>query len=152
MSRAVVLLGGCWSSSLHRAQIGPIVQNIVVAGGLGGITTIEKYREQKMAPVKSDFHLLQQIQQTQNKTAKQHRDMMQDLIVPFFEETNDAMIDYIKKNLFKVAKPQPTRPWGPIVAHDHDLIVEMMALPAHVFNGEHLVLPRTRSPRNVDAK
>ncbi len=78
--------------------------------------------------------------------------MIQDLIVPFFGETNDAMINYIKQNLFKVAKPQPTRPWGPIVAHDYDFIVEMMALPAPIFNGEHLALPRTRSPRNVDAQ
>jgi hypothetical protein len=88
-SRAIILLGIRWSSSLHRAQVGPIIQNIVVDGGLGGIISAEQYSQQKMASVKGDFHLLQQIQQTQNKTQHQHRNMIQELIIPLFEETND---------------------------------------------------------------
>jgi hypothetical protein len=68
----------------------------------GGMTTAEQYNEKKIVSVKGDFHLLQQIQHTQNKNAKQNRNMIQDLIVPLFEGTNVAMLDYIKQNLFKV--------------------------------------------------
>jgi hypothetical protein len=81
VSRAVILLGMRWSSSPHLVQIAPIVQTIVVAAGLGGITTAE----QSNAGMKGDNHLLQQIQHTQNKTAKQRRDMIQKLTVPLFE-------------------------------------------------------------------
>jgi hypothetical protein len=108
VGRAMILLGVRWASSPHRAQVGPIVQNIVVTGGLDGIATAERYIELKMASVKGDFHVLQQSQQTQNRTAKQHRKMIRELVVPFFEETNDAMLDYVKLNLFNVAKPQQT--------------------------------------------
>ncbi len=68
----------------------------MVEGGLGGITSAKQYSQQKIASVKGNFHLLQQIQQTQNKTQHQHRNMIQELIVPLFEETND----YIKQSLF----------------------------------------------------
>jgi hypothetical protein len=68
----------------------------------------------KWASSRGDFHLLRQIQQTQNKTGKQHRDMIQELIVPLFEDSNDAMIDYNKKSLFKVDQPTKDSPWGPI--------------------------------------
>ncbi len=144
VSRAVILLGVRWASSLHRAQVGPIVQNIVVTS-LGGVTTTKRYNELKMASVKGDFHLLQQIQQTQNKTAKQRHNMIRELIVFLFKETNDAMINY-KVNLFNVAKPQQKHSWGPIVSPYHELLQEMMALPAPVINGEHPTLPRTCSP------
>jgi hypothetical protein len=106
MSRAKILLGIRWSSSLHRAQVGPIVQHIVVDGGLGGITSTEQYSQHTMASVKGDFHLLQQIQQTQNKTQHQHRNMIQELIIPFFEETNDPMVYYIKHSLLKLPSLQ----------------------------------------------
>ncbi len=52
--------------------VSPIVQRIVVASRLGGITSAEEYRDKKNAGLKSDFYVLQQMQQTQNKTAKQH--------------------------------------------------------------------------------
>jgi hypothetical protein len=141
LSRAIILLGIRWSSSLHRAQVGPIVQNIVVESGLGGITSAKQYSQQKMASVKGNFHFLQQIQQTQNKTQHQHRNMIQELIIPLFEETNDPMVDYIKQSLFKVDKPAPKHFCRPIVSPDHDFIQEMMHLPAPVVNGEHLALP-----------
>jgi hypothetical protein len=95
VSRAIILLGIRWSSSLHRAQVGPIVQNIVVEGGLGGITSAKQYSQQKMASVKGDFPLLQQIQQTQNKTHHQQRNIIQELIIPFFEETNGPTLSDI---------------------------------------------------------
>ncbi len=63
-----------------------------------------------MASVKGNSHLLQQIQHTQNKPVKQHRNMIHELIVPLFEETNYAMLDYMKKTLFKVDEPNLIRP------------------------------------------
>ena len=99
VSRLVVLLGIRWSSSLHRGQVGPIVQNIVVQGALAGVSTDAKYRELKAASVKGDFHFLQQIQQTQNKTAKQHRDKIQEIITALFEDTTDP-IQYVEKVYF----------------------------------------------------
>jgi hypothetical protein len=95
--------------------------------------------------VKGDFHLLQQIQQTQNKTAKQRHNMIRELIVFLFKVTNDAMINY-KVNLFNFAKPQQKYSWGPILSPYHELLQEMMALPAPVIDGEHPTLPRTCSP------
>jgi hypothetical protein len=140
VSRAIALLGICWSSSVHRAQIGPIVQSIVVQGGIGGIGSDAKYKELKSASVKGDFHLPKQIQQTQNKTAKQHRNKIQELIAALFEETTDPMLDEIKGDLFHVAAG------GPIVAHGHRVMVEMMALPAPAVNGVH-PSPHTASNR-----
>ena len=131
VSRAIALLGIRWSSSVHRAQIGPIVQSIVVQGGLGGIESDAKYKELKSASVKGDFHLLQQIQQTQNKTAKQHRDKIQELVAVLFEETTDPMLAAIKQDLFSVENG------GPIVPLDHRVITDMMALPAPPVNGVH---------------
>ena len=85
VSRIVCLLGIRWASSVQRGQISPIVQSIVVAARLGGITSVEQYKEKKVAGLKGDFYVLQQLQQTQNKTAKQRRDKAQALIAPFFE-------------------------------------------------------------------
>jgi hypothetical protein len=68
------LLGVRWQSSLFSGQVGPIVLYIVVQGGLAGIDSEEKYMECKAASVKGNFHLLQQIQQAQNMTVKQHHD------------------------------------------------------------------------------
>ena len=59
VNRLVVLLGFRWSSSLHRSQIGPIVQSIVVQGKLGGVDTDAKYITLKATGVKGDFHMLQ---------------------------------------------------------------------------------------------
>jgi hypothetical protein len=74
VSWLVNLLGNRWSSSLFRAQVSPIVQHLVVQNGLGGIDSCEKYSACKTATHKSEFYSLQSIQQTQNKTAKQHCD------------------------------------------------------------------------------
>ena len=78
--------------------------------------------------MKGDFHLLQQIQQTQNKTAKQHRDKIQELVAVLFEETTDPMLAAIKQDLFSVENG------GPIVSLDHRVITNMMALPAPPVN------------------
>ncbi len=88
VSRIVSYLGIRWASSVQRWQISPIVQSIVVAGGLGGITSVGQYKEMKVAALKGYYHVLQQMQQAQNKTAKGHRDAMLDTIAPFFEETS----------------------------------------------------------------
>ena len=61
-----------------------------------------KYKDMKAASVKGDYYLLQSIQHTQNKTAKKHRDKIQDLIVSFFEQTSDTMINSIDKENFGV--------------------------------------------------
>ena len=139
VSRLVVLLGIRWSSSLHRGQVGPIVQNIVVQGALAGVSTDAKYKELKAASVKGDFHFLQQIQQTQNKTAKQHRDKIQEIITALFEDTTDPMVNDIKKDLFDVPRG------GSIVPREHRVMAEMMALPLPVLNGVH------PSPHTPDA-
>jgi hypothetical protein len=59
VSWLVNLLGIRWSGSLCRGQVAPIVQHIVISNA-----------------AKSEFYFLQSIQQTQNKTAKQHSDKM----------------------------------------------------------------------------
>ena len=79
VSRIVCVLGIRWASSVQLGQISPIVQSIVVAARLGGITSAEQYKEKKVAGLKGDFRVLQKLQQTQNKTAKQHRDTAQAL-------------------------------------------------------------------------
>ena len=112
VSRIVCFLGIRWASSVQRAHIGPIVQSTVVAARLGGITSAEQYKEKKVAGLKGDFYVLQQLQQTQNKTAKQHRDTVQALTMQFFEESNDSMVDHIKASLFNVNKPPKGDPMG----------------------------------------
>ena len=87
--------------------------------------------------MKGDFYVLQQLQQTQNKTAKQHRDTAQALIEPFFEDSIDPMVDYIKANLFNVNKPPRGGLWGPIVPTDNPIMVDMMAQPPLTVNGVH---------------
>ena len=79
VSRIVCFLGIRWASSVQRGHISPIVQSTVVAARLGGITSAEQYKEKKVAGLKGNFYVLQQLQQTQNKTAKQHRDTAQAL-------------------------------------------------------------------------
>ena len=137
VSRIVCFLGIRWASSVQRGQISPIVQSIVVAARLGGITSAEQYKEKKVAGLKGDFYVLQQLQQTQNKTAKQHRDTVQALIMPFFEESIDSMVDHIKATLFNVNKPPRGGLWGPIVATDNPIMVGMMEQPPPTVNGVH---------------
>ena len=135
VSRIVCLLGVRWASSVQRGQISPIVQSIMVAARLGGITSAEQYKVKKVAGLKGDFYVLQQLQQTQNKTAKQHRDTAQALTMQFFEESNDSMVDHIKASLFNVNKPPKGEPWGPIVPPDNPIMVVMMDLPPPTVNG-----------------
>jgi hypothetical protein len=101
VSRLVSLLGVRWSSSLNRGYVGPLVQDIVVTGGIAGVDSDAKYKDMKASSVKGDFYLLQSIQHTQNKTAKKHRDKIQDLIVSFFEKTSDTMINSIKRSFLE---------------------------------------------------
>jgi hypothetical protein len=124
----VNLLGNRWSGSLCRGQVAPIVQHIVISNGLGGIDSSDKYTACKHAAPKSEFHFLQSIQQTQNKTAKQHRDKIREIVMDFFSATSDKIINTIKKELFDVADG------APIVGRDHPVVQEMMALPAPVKN------------------
>jgi hypothetical protein len=124
----VNLLGIRWSGSLCRGQVAPIVQHLVLRQGLGGIDSSDKYSACKNAAQKSEFHFLQSIQQTQNKTAKQHRDKIREIVMDFFSATSDKIINTIKKELFDVADG------APIVGRDHPVVQEMMALPAPVKN------------------
>jgi hypothetical protein len=100
----------------------------VVQNGLGGIDSSEQYSACKTATNKSEFYFLQSIQQTQNKTVKQHRDKILELVMDFFSATQDKMINTIKSELFDVAGG------APIVGCDHPVVREMMALPAPVKN------------------
>ena len=141
VSRIVCLLGIRWASSVQRGQISPIVQSIVVAARLGGITSAKQYKEKKVAGLKGDFYVLQQLQQTQNKTEKKHRDTVQALIMPFFEESIDSMVDHIKASLFNVNQPPKGDPWGQIVPPDNPIMVGMMELPPPTVNGVHPAPP-----------
>ncbi len=123
VARLCALLGVRWSSSLNLGHVGPMVQEIVVTAGLAGVDSNAKYIELKAASVKGDFYFLQQIQHTQNKTAKNHRDKIQELVVSFFVQTSDPMINSIKWELFEVADGKP------IVGHDHPAVQDMMQLP-----------------------
>ena len=124
----VNLLGIRWSSSVCRAQVAPIVQFLVLRAGLGGIDSSDKYSACKNAGQKSEFHFLQSIQQTQNKTAKQHRDKIRELVMEFFTATSDKIVNTIKQEVFDVADG------APIVGRDHPVVRAMMALPAPVKN------------------
>jgi len=129
----VNLLGIRWSSSVCRAQVAPIVQYLVLRHELGGIDSSDKYSACKNANPRSEFHFLQSIQQTQNKTAKQHRDKIRELVMEFFTATSDKMINTIKQEVFDVADG------APIVGRDHPVVQAMMALPAPVkkYDVEH---------------
>ena len=142
----VNLLGNRWSGSLCRGQVAPIVQHIVISNGLGGIDSSDKYTACKHAASKSEFHFLQSIQQTQNKTAKQHRDKIREIVMDFFSATSDKIINTIKKELFEVADG------APIVGRDHPAVQEMMALPAPVKNDVTCMHPspaRTATARHA---
>jgi hypothetical protein len=130
VSWLVNLLGIRWSGSLCRGQVAPIVQHIVISNSLGGINSSDKYTACKHAAPKSKFYFLQSIQETQNKTAKQHRDKIRKLVMEFrfFSATTDKMINTIKSELFDVSGG------APIVSSDHPVVREMMALPAPVKN------------------
>ena len=108
-----------------------MVQEIVVSDGIAGVDTNARYKDLKAASVKGDFYLLQCVQHTQNKTAKNHRDKIQELIMSFFEQTADPIVNSIKKDLFEVADGKP------IVGPEHHVIKDMMALPPPSANGVH---------------
>ena len=152
VSRIVCLLGIRWASSVQRGTISPVVQSIVVASRLGGINSVEEYRDKKHAGLKGDFYVLQQMQQTQNKTAKQHCETTRQLIMPFFEESSDPMVDYIKKTLFNVNTPARDAPWGPIVPPENPIMEAMMALPRPSVNGVHPAIPVRSTSRRRTAR
>ena len=143
VNRLLVLLGLRWSSSLHRSQISPIVQSIVVEGKLCGIDTDTKYRELKSTGMKGDFHMLQQLQHAHNKTAKNHRDKVRNLVSAMFDDSFDPMLEAIKSELFDVEEG------GPIVPRDHPTLVELRALTGPLLNGMH---PTIRRPSSLPAR
>lgn len=146
VSWLVNLLGIRWSGSLFRGQVAPIVQHLVIKNQFAGIDSIDKYNACKHAVPKSEFYFLQVIQQTQNKTAKQHRDKIREIIMDFFSQTSDKMINTIKQELFNVAGG------APIVGSDHPVLQEMMAVPAPVRNGIACMHPspaRTAAARHA---
>ena len=55
VSWLVNLLGICWSGSLCRWQVAPIVQHIVISNGLGEIDASDKYTACKHAAAKLSF-------------------------------------------------------------------------------------------------
>ncbi len=137
VSRIVCLLVIRWASYVQRGHISPIVQSIVVASRIGGITSAEQYRDKKNEGSKGDFYVLQQMQQTQNKTAKQHSKTAKQLLMLFFEDSSDPMVDYIKKNLFNVNTPARDAPLGPIAPSGNPIMEAMMAHPRPSVNGVH---------------
>ena len=143
VSRLVSHLGVRWSSSLNRGYVGPLVQEIVVTGGIAGVDSDAKYKEMKAASVKGDYYLLQSIQHTQNKTVKKHRDMIRELIVSFFEYTSDPMLTDIKSELFGVERGNP------IVGPAHHVVREMMALDPPYKKGVCTPPPPSPSPSRV---
>jgi hypothetical protein len=145
ISWLVDLLGNRWSGSLCSGQVAPVVQHIVISNGSGGIDSSDKYTACKHAAAKSEFHFLQSIQQTQNKTAKQHRDKIREIVMDFFSATSDKFVNTIKE-LFDVADG------APIVGRNHPVVQEMMALPAPVKNNVACMHPspaRTATSRHA---
>ena len=121
VSRIVCLLGIRWASSVQRGQISPIVQSIVVAARLGGITSAEQYNAKKIAGLKGDFMCCNRCSKRKTRLqtcAKQHHDSAQTLLMPFFEEIIDDMVDHIRSTLFNVNRPLP---WGPIVSPNNQV-------------------------------
>ncbi len=106
VSWLVNLLGISWSSSLFRAQFSPIVQHLVVQNGLGGIDSSEKYSACKTATNKSEFYFLQSIQQTQNKTVKQHSDKIRELVMNFRTEARRGGAADKARRAVRVGHPQ----------------------------------------------
>ena len=128
--RLVTLLGLRWSSSVHRQQCAPIVQRIVVENKLGGIDTDAKYISAKATGLKGDFHMLQQLQFAHNKTAKNHRDKLRNIVAALFDESfDDPILDAIKLDLFGVENG------GRIVPRDHPTLQQMRALPPTIRSG-----------------
>ncbi len=55
VARLVQLLGMRWTSSLNRAQVSPLVPEIVVIGGIAGVDSDAKYNALKLKSVKCDL-------------------------------------------------------------------------------------------------
>ncbi len=87
-----------------------------------------------------DFHMQQQLQLAQNKTAKNHSNKVQNLIGVVFNESFDLMLKVIKSELFGVEDG------GPIIPRDHPRLVELWALSRPLCNGMH---PITRRPSSL---
>jgi hypothetical protein len=147
VSWLVNLLGICWSGSLCRGHVAPIMQHIVISNGSGGINASDKYTACKHAAAKSEFYFLQSIQQTQHKTAKQHRDKIREIVMDFFSATSDKMINTVKKELFDDADGAPIL----VVGRDHPVVQEMMALPAPVKNGITCMRPSPARSRAANS-
>ena len=58
-----------------------------------------------------------------------------------FEDSDDSMVDYIKKNLSNVDKPLQGKAWGPVVPPNHPVMEAMMALPAQYIHSMHPAFP-----------
>ncbi len=106
VSRLVSLLGHGvrWSSALNRECVGPLVQEIVVTSGIAGVERRGfpcQVQRNEGSKCEKQYYFLQSIQHTQNKTAKRHRDKIQELIVFFIEQTSDTMINSTKKELLE---------------------------------------------------
>ncbi len=71
--------------------------------------------------------------------------------MPFFEESIDPMVDYIKKNLFNVDTSAKDAPWGPIVPPENLIMEAMMVLPRLSVNrhGVHPALPARSIARSA---
>ncbi len=62
VARLVQILGLRWASSLNSVQVGPLVQETDVTGGIAGVDSDAKYNALKLKSVKGEFYLVQQIQ------------------------------------------------------------------------------------------
>ena len=72
--------------------------------------------------------------------------------MPFFEESSDPMVDYIKKTLFNVNTPARDAPWGPIVSPENPIMEAMMALPRPSVHGVYPALPVRSTARRRTAR
>ena len=108
-----------------------MVQEIVVSDRIAGVGSNAKYKDLKASSVEGGYYFLQQIQHTQCKAAKNDRDKIQQLIMSFFEQTSDPIINKIKMDLFQVADGKP------IVGPEHHVVRGMMALQPPYANGVH---------------
>jgi hypothetical protein len=91
-----------------RPLLYPIVQSIVVERNIGGIESHTNYNDLRTASPEAEGYLLQKMQETLQKNLGAFRKDMRDLVLPFFEDTeNSSELTYVKYHVFDKAGGAP---------------------------------------------
>lgn len=127
----VARLGQNWTAASSRCAVLPIFQTMVVDGSIGGIETHEEYEELRAASTKSEYTLLQQMRETNNRGAKAFRDRMRDLVIPFFKDNDNKIrtVRDVKWELFGISADHS------LLSDEHPIAKQLAALPRPEING-----------------